>query len=147
LATMTASVGEFNEPLPGRVLAKALKIAKRDRVFADVVGDVPFRVRGKGRWGQVDGPDLGVWLELHLRRPLRVDAVLPVADIPPDTPTKGECRQPYRQTWHRYRASEVTEISLLIDFRRRTVAEINTNAHVYETERAADRPYPSCRPS
>jgi hypothetical protein len=144
---MTASVGEVDGPLPAPVLARALSIAKRDQVFAEVVDDVPFRLSGQGRWGQADGRDLGVWLKLRLRRPLRVDAVLPVADIPPDAPAMGVCRRPYRQTWLRYRAREVTEISLLIDFRRRAVADLRTNALVYDTERAAGRAYPSCQAS
>ena len=141
---MTASLGEVDEPLPRDVMTKALRIVKRDRVFADVVGAVPFRVRGQGRWGQIDGPDLGVWLELRLRRPIRVDAVLPFADIPPDAPAQGDCQRPYRQTWHRYRARDVRQLSLLIDLRRRTVADINTDASVYATEPVAGRPYPSC---
>jgi hypothetical protein len=142
---MTASVGDLNERLPPKVLAKAMRIVRRDRVFAGVVGAAPFRVSGQGRWGQIDGPDLGVWLELQLRQSVRVDAVLPVADIPPDVPAKGECHEPYRQSWRRYRARDVTQVSLLVDLRRRTVADIDTDASVFEIGRAPGRPYPSCR--
>jgi hypothetical protein len=99
-------------------------------------------VSGQGRWGLIDGPDLGVWLELQLRRSVQVDALLPVADIPPDAPAKGACHEPYRQTWRRYRARDVTQVSLLVDLRRRTVADIDTDASVFEIGRAPGRPLP-----
>jgi hypothetical protein len=134
---MTSSLGDIDDPLP---LAKALRIVKRNRVLANMVRTVPLRVNGQGCWGQIDGPDLGVWLELRPRRPVRVDAVLPAA------PAKGECEKPYRQTWRRYRARNVREISLLVDLRRRKVADIDTDASVFEFARVPGRPYPSCVP-
>lgn len=138
-------VGPPSDPAPREVTREALDIAREDALIRHLAreGRAQF-VRATEWWSLQDR--LGAKLEFHLRRPLDVDAILPIADIPSDSPTKGTSELPYRQTWLREQSEGVTKLSILVDLRRARVADIATNASSGRRSWVDGKPHPSCQP-
>jgi hypothetical protein len=130
-------------PLTSERRRDALTIARADPIVARLLAGSRFRVLETSQWG--DGRTLrGAELRFVTARPIGVDADLPLADVPPDAPTKGECARPYRQTWLHETAAHVTELDILVDFGKRRVADVSTNARSGTLAWVPEKPHPSC---
>lgn len=124
------------------VRREALAVARHDpTVQALTAGG---HVVGADVWGDGDGRLLGANLTFRLPAARAVDAVLPVADIPPDAPTTGVCEEPYRPTWLHEQSEGVTEISVLVDIRRNVVASVGTNAKAGRFSWVEGKAHPNC---
>ena len=134
------------DPAPPAVRRRALAVAERDELFRRLARGVDARLVSATPWGSIDGGLLGSALTFRLRRPVAIDAVLPIADIPPDSPTRGICERPYRQTWMREESERVTELSILVDLQRGKVADIATNASSGRRSWVDGKPHASCEP-
>jgi hypothetical protein len=134
-----------SDPAPGMVIREALHVARRDEMFRRLAADGRPRLVGSSVWADIEGAPVGARLVFRLRRAIAVDADLPVADVPPDAPTEGDCEAPYRQTWLHEQAHGVTQLSVWVDLRQHRVAEISTNAKSGRRSWVDGRPHPSCR--
>jgi hypothetical protein len=132
------------EPAPAAVTRQALAIARADELFRVLTRGERPRLAHASEWWSIDRERLGAWLTFALRTPIAVDAVLPIADIPPDAPTKGTCETPYRQTWLREDSHGTTELAVLADLRRSKVVQISTNATRGRRSWVEGKPHPSC---
>lgn len=121
-----------------------MRIANADLTFKALLGRVPHSLTASQSWSTLDGKPFGVELIYMLRRPLAVDADLPYAESPPDAPAHGDCVEPYAPGWLHLRAGRVTTVTVLVDFRRRRVADISTDASSGVISPVAGKPYPSC---
>src|SRR4051812_11755264 len=112
------------------VLARrAERIAASDATLAQLV-----RTGSGQRAGSISpwfvGTDRqgGAVLEYKLERRIAVNSDLPYVVITPDAPAHGTCVSPYAPGWAHLRASGVTQLSALVDLRRKSVVDIGTNA-------------------
>lgn len=99
-------------PLRPATRRAALELAGSDPTLLRLLHGSTFRLASAQQWG-VGLPLRGAALRLALARPIAVDADLPRADIPPDAPATGVCREPYRQTWLHERSRGSGTLSLV----------------------------------
>jgi hypothetical protein len=132
------------EPPPLAVRRRALEVARQDDHFRRLARQGRARLLRAEPWDSIEGGPLGAHLTFRFRRTVEIDAVLPIADVPPDSPTRGTCESPYRQAWLREESTHVTQLSVLVDLERGKVAEIATNAASGRRSRVDGKPHPSC---
>jgi len=133
------------ERAPVSVRQRALSVARRDDLLGRPSREGRAEFVSASEWWSIDRGQIGADLRFRLRRPLEVDAVLPIADIPPDSPTRGRCETPYRATWLREETSAITSLRVLVDLRREKVVDISTNAKSGRRSWVDGKPHPSCR--
>lgn len=118
---------------------EAVAVALRGGPSARLLREAGYSLLGAAPWSQ------GASLTFALDRTIEVDADLPRADIPPDAPAKGTCVRPYRQTWLHERSSGVTRLYLLVDLKRRAVADVTTDALLGRLSWVRGKPHPDCQ--
>jgi hypothetical protein len=134
-----------SDPAPAKMVREALRVVRRDGVFRGLTADGRAKLVSTSEWWGVDHKPLGARLTFTLREAIKLDADLPVADIPPDAPTEGECDRPYRQTWLHESSDGVSQLRILVDLRLDRVADIDTNAKSGRRSWVEDRAHPTCR--
>jgi hypothetical protein len=134
-----------SDPAPAKMVQEALRVVRRDGVFRRLTANGRARLVSTSEWMGIDRRPLGARLTFSLGEPIKVDADLPIADIPPDAPTKGECERPYRQTWLHESSDGVSQVRILVDLRLDRVAHIGTNARSGRRSWVEGRAHPTCR--
>ena len=130
--------------LPRATTVKAERVVARDALVTRLLqlGGGQQSARAT-LWEGVDGRFLGAVVRYNLKRPITLNSDLPYAAIPPDGPAHGDCIKPYAAGEEHFRGTDVTVLQVLIDLRKRRVAEVDTDARGVRSP-VAGKPYPSC---
>ena len=111
--------GDFHS-VPRERRAQVRRIIAADPRLAELLGGIGYRVHRMGPWTNADSPALvGVMVDLRLDRPLtRDDVRLPTIDYD-DSGTS------YEDGEARFRISGADELTVLVEFRRARVVDID----------------------
>ena len=137
--------GQAFPAAPRATTVKAERVIAGDALVTRLLllggGRQPARVTP---WRGVDGRPLGAVVDYNLERPITLNSDLPYVAIPPDGPAHGDCVKPYAAGEEHLRASHVTVLRVLVDLRKKRVAEIDTDAKHGVVSPVAGKPFPSC---